>query len=363
MADITANLGLPLLLAGQAQKHVTHNEALALIDLLVQGVAQDAHRTSPPAVPLEGHCHVVAAAPTGLWAGQAGRIAGFVNGGWIFITPRDGWRMSLPDGDRLQFAAGSWQRASSQALQAGALGINTLPDAGNALAVAAPASLFSHAGSGHQLKINKASGAETASLLFQSNWSGRAEMGLMGQDDFAIKLSADGSSFIEALRLSRSSGLASGTAVASTASDTTAGRLLKMGAGHQQLDASLYRRGNILGAVSQSSGVPSGAILERGSHATHGDYCRFADGSQIVWLKRSHLPAAATTATIGWTFPAAFVAGGSVVVQLSAQDNDPGGSGLRLGYANLTAGGCDLMLYRSAALATELAALAIGRWV
>lgn len=363
MTDITANLGLPLLLAGQAQKHVTHNEALALIDLLVQGVVQDSHRTSPPAAPLDGHCHIVAAAPTGLWAGQAGRIAGFVNGGWIFIAPRNGWRMSLPDGDRLQFDAGVWQRASSQALQVGALGINAAADASNALALAAPASLFSHDGAGHQLKINKAAPAETASLLFQSNWSGRAEMGLMGQDDFALKLSSDGGSFIEALRLSRSSGLASGTAVASTASDTTAGRLLKMGAGHQQLDASLYRRGNILGVVSQSTGVPSGAIIERGSHASHGEYCRFADGSQIVWLKRSHLPVAATTTTLGWSFPAAFVAGGSVVVQLSAQDGDPGGSGLRLGYANLTASGCDLVFFRTAAVVTELAAMAIGRWV
>lgn len=360
MADITANLGLPLLLAGQAQKHVTHNEALALVDLLVQGLVQDIHRTSPPADPAPGQCHIVAGGATGLWAGQAGRIAGFVNGGWIFMAPRDGWRMALPNGDALRFADGLWQLASAQPLQVGAIGINAVADATNGLALSAPASLLSHRGAGHQLKINKAAAGDTASLLFQSNWSGWAEMGLMGQDDFAIKLSADGSGFIDALRLSRSSGLA---AVAASASDTTAGRLLKMGAGHQQLDASLYWRGNILGTVAQTSGLPSGAIIERGSHASHGDYCRFADGSQIVWLKRSHTPAAATTATLNWTFPAAFVAGGSVVVQLSAQDASPGSSGLRLGYTNLTATGCDLAIYRTAAIATELAAMAIGRWV
>ena len=200
MADITANLGLPLLLAGQAQKHVTHNEALALVDLLVQGVVQDIHRTSPPATPLEGQCHVVAAAPTGLWAGQAGRIAGFVNGGWLFVAPRSGWRFSLPNGEALRFVAGAWQVLTAQPLQVGALGINATADATNGLALSAPASLLSHNGAGHQLKINKAAAAETASLLFQSDWSGRAEMGLMGQDDFAIKLSADGSSFIDALR-------------------------------------------------------------------------------------------------------------------------------------------------------------------
>src|SRR5690606_12477418 len=41
-----------------------------------------------------------------------------------------------------------------------------------------------------------------------------------------------------------------------------------------------FRRGNILGTVSESSGVPTGAIIERDSNA-NGDYVRFADGTQI----------------------------------------------------------------------------------
>ena len=32
MSDTTTHLGLPYLLAAQAQKHVTHNEALRLLD-------------------------------------------------------------------------------------------------------------------------------------------------------------------------------------------------------------------------------------------------------------------------------------------------------------------------------------------
>lgn len=43
-----------------------------------------------------------------------------------------------------------------------------------------------------------------------------------------------------------------------------------------------YQRNNILGTVSQSGGVPTGAIIERGSNA-NGDYVRFADGTQICW--------------------------------------------------------------------------------
>lgn len=41
-----------------------------------------------------------------------------------------------------------------------------------------------------------------------------------------------------------------------------------------------FRRGNILGTVSQAGGVPTGALIERGSNA-NGEYVRFADGTQI----------------------------------------------------------------------------------
>ena len=43
-----------------------------------------------------------------------------------------------------------------------------------------------------------------------------------------------------------------------------------------------FRRGNILATVSQSAGVPTGGLIERGSNA-NGEYIRFADGTQICW--------------------------------------------------------------------------------
>ena len=42
----------------------------------------------------------------------------------------------------------------------------------------------------------------------------------------------------------------------------------------------VYNQAGILGTVSQSGGVPTGAIIERGSNA-NGEYVRFADGTQI----------------------------------------------------------------------------------
>jgi hypothetical protein len=58
------------------------------------------------------------------------------------------------------------------------VGTNLTADVTNRLSISAPASLYSHEGAGQKIKINKASTADTASLIFWTNWSGHAEMGL-----------------------------------------------------------------------------------------------------------------------------------------------------------------------------------------
>lgn len=99
------------------------------------------------------------------------------------------------------------------------------------------------------------------------------------------------------------------------ATDATAGRLLQVGAGFQQLDTSLYRRGNILAAVSEASGVPTGGLIEAGSNA-NGRFVKFADGTMICSHFIAPLAFAATTVTDSsfqdiaqatLTFPATFV--------------------------------------------------------
>lgn len=105
-------------------------------------------------------------------------------------------------------------------------------------------------------------------------------------------------------------GSIAGTAVTQSDTDTTAGRLLKTGAGPVQA----FRRGNILGTVSQTSGVPTGAVIERGTNA-NGEYVRFADGTQICTrITLDLLYASATICRGDWTFPAAFASQPSVSV-------------------------------------------------
>lgn len=89
------------------------------------------------------------------------------------------------------------------------LGINATADATNRLALAAAASLFNHAGAGHQHKINKAAATDTAAIVFQTGFSGRAEIGTAGDDDLHVKVSADGAAWTEAIVIDRTTGAVS----------------------------------------------------------------------------------------------------------------------------------------------------------
>lgn len=114
----TARLALPLLEPGQAQKEWWHNEALALLDIAVQPAVQGVAGT-PPANPVAGECWIVDVAPAGPWTGRAGAIAGWTEGGWRFIAPREGlaaW--SIAQGTTLRRRAGAWLLDRSPAIAA-----------------------------------------------------------------------------------------------------------------------------------------------------------------------------------------------------------------------------------------------------
>lgn len=193
MADAAPNLDLPYLAAGQAGKHITHNEALRILDALAVLSVKDRTRAAPPASPADGDRHLIAASPTGPWAGQAGKLAAWQDGGWAFYAPKEGWRAWVADeGKLLAFSGTSWVPVAPAPNPAALVGVNATADATNRLSVTSPASLFRHDGAGHQLKIDKASSAETASVLFQTGASGRAEIGLTGDNRLHVKASADG---------------------------------------------------------------------------------------------------------------------------------------------------------------------------
>ncbi|WP_338242298.1 DUF2793 domain-containing protein [Aurantiacibacter hainanensis] len=74
----------------QAQKELTINESLALLDALLHPVVEG-HADEPPAAAPEGQCWIVGAQPNGEWSGQAGQIACRQAGNWLFVQPVDGF--------------------------------------------------------------------------------------------------------------------------------------------------------------------------------------------------------------------------------------------------------------------------------
>jgi hypothetical protein len=105
--DTTPNLSLPFIVAAQAQKHVTHNEALRTLDAVVQLMVLDKDQSAPPGSPEEGARYIVAADPTGDWSGQAGKVAARQDGAWAYYAPRAGWLAWVADEDRLYAWGGS----------------------------------------------------------------------------------------------------------------------------------------------------------------------------------------------------------------------------------------------------------------
>lgn len=228
---LSSRLELPYLEPAQAQKHVTHNEALRQLDMLVQLSVQGFDQNTPPALPVTGQVFALGAAPTGDWAGQAGMLALRETSGWMFQAPQPGWSATLAGSAEQRIWDGTtWQIAAGQSQNLPGLGVNTSSDATNRLAVSAAATLLTHEGTDHRLVLNKASDTDTASLLFQSNWTGHAEMGLAGDTGFSVKVSPDGTTWTQALTLSADGQSASGAIMQAAPSDQTPGKLMQTGA-------------------------------------------------------------------------------------------------------------------------------------
>ena len=125
-----------------------------------------------------------------------------MSGAWNFVPPQEGWRawVEAEQGLFLFTAAAGWVAFSGgNGEEVERLGINAAADNTNRLSINAEASLFNHAGAGHRLNINKADVRETASIVFQSDFSGRAEIGLTGRDALHVRVSADGVDFADAV--------------------------------------------------------------------------------------------------------------------------------------------------------------------
>jgi hypothetical protein len=79
-------------------------------------------------------------------------------------------------------------------------------DAYNRFSINTPAMLFNNAGNGIEATFNKNAPADDAAFAFKTGFSARALIGLLGSDDFSFKVSPDGGTYHDALRIDRTSG-------------------------------------------------------------------------------------------------------------------------------------------------------------
>ena len=212
----TIHLALPYIMASQAQKHVTHNEALRMLDALVMLSVKDRDLSAPPGSPEEGDRYLVNPAGSGGFTGKDNRIAHYRDGAWSFHMPQAGWLCYVEDDDTtLAFDGSDWVPilGANPVLQNVArLGVGTIADDTNPLSaklnnVLWTARYDSEGGDGSlRYTLNKEAAADTLSMLFQTDWSGRAEIGLIGDDNLRVKVSPDGSAWVEALVVDKATG-------------------------------------------------------------------------------------------------------------------------------------------------------------
>lgn len=118
MLEATPRLALSLLSAGQAQKELTHNEALLRADMLIQPVVQAVGVATPPTAPASGQCWIIGASATGVWSGHDANLACWTEAGWRFVAPFAGLMvLDASSGQIVRYSLGGWVSGTVNATQ------------------------------------------------------------------------------------------------------------------------------------------------------------------------------------------------------------------------------------------------------
>ena len=105
----TPRFAFPYIQAAQAQKEVTHNEALLMVDALVSLSLEDRHLSAPPVSPQNGQVWFINGAGSGAWNGQSNKLAHYDSGQWYFYVIPDGLRAWIKDeAGYFVYSGGSW---------------------------------------------------------------------------------------------------------------------------------------------------------------------------------------------------------------------------------------------------------------
>lgn len=320
--DTSARLGLPYLAPAQLQKHVTLNEALTRLDALVQTRVVSRTVVAQPASPDDGDLYILPASPTGAaWSAfHVNDLVRFEAGGWAIVAATAGTLAWVADEVGVVVRKASGWAPLGETLGAvqglGRLGLNTTADATNPFAARLNKALWTaitaaDGGDGDlRMTFNKEAGSDVLSLLFQSGYGGRAELGLIGDDNLTLKVSADGSTWRSALTVDRTTGAVSFPSGGGRVQTTvlTAGATWTVPVWARRVEAT---------AVGGSGGGGSGAAGASGAQRFGGGGGGAGGVSLGVWGTADL--AASLTVTIG--------SGGAGGASVSASVGADGGAG------------------------------------
>ena len=216
--DFSARLALPYLAAGQMQKHVTLNTALTRLDALLQTAVVSRATAVQPSAPTDGDLYILPDDAEGAaWAGRpAGALMRFEAGGWTVVpTPNGLIAVVLDEPAVLVRTDAGWVALGERLGEAqglARLGLGTTADDANPLSAKINAALFTargvqEGGDGDlRLTLNKEAADDVLSLLFQSGYAARAELGLIGEDDLGLKVCDDDGAWRSVVRVDRTTG-------------------------------------------------------------------------------------------------------------------------------------------------------------
>ena len=125
----------------------------------------------------------------------------------------------------------------------------------------------------------------------------------------------------------------------------------------------LYGKGNVLGTVSQSGGVPTGAIIQRGSNA-NGEFVRYADGTLICTIGDLGVMRQGDD-PYTWTYPLGFVSSPAVTGNIISRAGDNNWYSITFGTGGNTGiGSTSTLVYVNSSSTVTVRAnlIAIGRW-
>lgn len=125
---------------------------------------------------------------------------------------------------------------------------------------------------------------------------------------------------------------------------------------------------DVVGTVSQSSGLPTGAVFESGSNS-NGSYIKFADGTMICYLSQIENRNGTGTFTINVTFPQTFAESplippynsAPVAVNATLFTTVPG-TATGIGVSAITTSSVNVNIQRTNSTPTVFFLMVIGKW-